>query len=165
MSRLLCELKKVPLSYFIVGVTSCILLIMFSTGFYGDTENNTYSLIYVLHSRTIKINPIRLWLNSLSSGGNNTWLLVLSPIFCTLPYINIFCLEIKSKIYMFGISRESTKRYIFYKYISCGIYSGLVIISAMLIVLLLSILKYGLQDNEIISSQGYIVSTFISEPP
>lgn len=164
MGRLLCEIKKVPLRYFIAGLIGCILLIMFSTGFYGDTENDTYSLIYVLCSRTITINSIQLWLNSLSSGGNNTWLLVLSPIFCTLPYINIFCLEIKSNIYMFGVSRESTKKYIFYKYTSCGIYSGLVIISAMMIVLLLSIFKYGFQDNEIISSQGYIVSSFISEP-
>lgn len=164
MNALFCEYKKIPFIHIIYGVFGCLILLLLSTGYFGNIESENLTTLSCITSK-FNINSIQLWINTLSIGGTGTWLLVLLPMFCAMPYINLFLIEIKSKNYIFQLSRTKVRKYIIFKFFGCGLYCSTILFTAMIIVLIISILRLGVSDIDTVFFSAPITSHIIKNPP
>ena len=81
-------------------------------------------------------------------GMNSEIFIFLLPVVCTLPASASYLEDLQNGMLMYIIPRTSRKRYSFSKVVNCGLYGGLAVVCSLLILLVLNVIRYPLNNMQ-----------------
>ena len=91
-------------------------------------------------------------------GMNSEIFTFLLPMACTLPVSASYLEDLQNGMLMYIIPRTSRKRYSWSKIVNCGIYGGVTVMCALLLILLLSAIRYPVNNMQLMQLKSFGIS-------
>ena len=137
MRSIAAGLRRVPILFYILSVLLCFVFILLSTAYFADDPADDKSMLSYMLKGDNSLPALVMWHNALSSSDMNTWLLILSPLICAMGYVYAFCIEISTKSYIFSLQRQGLRRFVLSRFLGCGLYSAVIMLSALVLALII----------------------------
>lgn len=134
MKDIAVNLRRVPIIFYILSVLTCVVFMMLSTALFADDPKQNVSMLMYMVKGDDRLSALDIWHNVLSSSDMNTWLLILTPLICSMSYIYTFCIDMNSKNFIFSLNRQGLRKFTLSRFLGAGICSAIVMFSAMMIV-------------------------------
>lgn len=147
MKEIIVNLKRVPLLFYILSTAICFVFILLSTAYFADDQSNNQSMLIYMLSGDHSLSALTMWHNVLSSSDMNTWLLILTPLICCIPYVYSFCIEMNTKCYIFSLNRQGLHKFLLSRFIGSGLFSAIVMLIALILSVITSIIYCGTIGN------------------
>lgn len=136
MKDIAVNLRRVPMIFYILSTLICFVFMLLSTSYFADDPaDNQSMLIYMIRGGN-SLSGLNMWHNTLSSSDMNTWLLILTPLICCVGYVYSFNIEISTRCYLSSLNRQGLRRFMMSRFFGCGIYSSIIMFSALVLTLL-----------------------------
>lgn len=140
MRDVVVNLRRVPLLFYILSTLICFVFILLSTSYFADDpKQNTSMLMYMLKGGNT-LSALDIWHNALSSSDMNTWLLILTPLICSMSFIYAFSIDMSSKYYLFSLNRQNLRKFTLSRFIASGLYSSIIMLSALMIAFVIALI-------------------------
>lgn len=133
MKDLIGNLRKVPVIFYILNILICVVFILLSASYFADDPKHDLSMLMYMIKGDRSLSALDMWYNALSSDVMNSWLLILTPLLCSMSYIYSFCIDISSGCFLFSLNRQGLRRFTLSRFLCSGIYSSIVMLSSLLI--------------------------------
>lgn len=137
------NLQRVPIVFYILSVFICYAFILLSTAYFGDSKADDQSMIIYMLKGGSSLSGLAMWHNALSNSDMNSWLLILTPLICCIGYVYAFCIEISTKSYIFSLHRQGLRRFVLSRFLGCGLYSAVIMLSGMVLALITCVIYSG----------------------
>ena len=131
MRSIAVTLRRVPILFYIISVFICYAFILLSTAYFADNPADDKSMLVYMLKGDNSLSALAMWHNALSSSDMNSWLLILTPLICCIGYVYAFCIETSTKSYVFSLQRQGLHRFVLSRFLGCGLYSAVIMISAL----------------------------------
>lgn len=143
MKDIFSSLRRVPSAFYFLSIFICVVFILLSTSYFADAQADSQSMLAYMLKGDGLLPGLVMWQNALSSSDMNTWLLILTPLICSVPYVYAFCIEMNTRCYLFSLNRQGLYRFTASRFLGAGIYSSFVMFLAMMISFLAAIVYSG----------------------
>lgn len=143
MKDLIVSLRRVPLVFYILSTLIGVVFVLLSTAYFGDDPKDNMSMIMYMIKGDNSLTAIYMWHNVLTSGNMNTWLLILTPLICCVPYAYTFCIDMNSRCYIFSFNRQGMRRAVLSRFIGAGIFSAVIMLFALMISFFIALFYSG----------------------
>lgn len=134
------NLRRVPILFYLLSVIVCVMFILLSTAYFADDPKQNESMLMYMINGGNTLPALYMWHNALSSSDMNTWLLILTPLICSMSYVYTFSIDMNSRCSLFSLNRQGLKNFTVSRFIGSGIYSGIIMLSAMVISFVIALL-------------------------
>ena len=131
MRSIAVTLRRVPILFYIISVFICYAFMLLSTAYFGDSKAEDQSMLVYMLKGDNSLSALAMWHNALSSSDMNSWLLILTPLICCIGYVYAFCIETSTKSYVFSLQRQGLRRFVLSRFLGCGLYSAVIMLSAL----------------------------------
>lgn len=126
-------LQRVSIKFYALSVVICVAFVLLSTTYFADNPKQNESMLMYMINGGNTLPALSMWHNALSSSDMNTWLLILTPLICSMSYVYAFTIDINSRCYLFSLNRQGLRKFIYSRFIGAGLYSSIIMLSAILI--------------------------------
>ena len=133
MRDIITNLRRITTLFYLLSTFICVVFILLSTSYFADDPANNQSMLVYMLKGDHSLSGLVMWHNVLSSSDMNTWLLILAPLICTVPYVYTFCIDVNTRCYIFSLNRQGLYRFLISRFLGAGIYSAMVMFSAMIL--------------------------------
>ncbi len=147
MKDIIVNLKRIPFIFYVLSAALCFIFMLLSTAYFGDDPTNNQSMLIYMLNGDHSLSGLIMWHNALSSDDMNTWLLILTPLICSIAYVYSFCIDMNTKCYIFSMNRQGLRKFLLSRFIGSGLFSAIIMLIALILSFITSIIYCGTIGN------------------
>ena len=133
MKNIGTNLRQVPIVFYVLSVLICVAFILLSTAYSADDPKQNESMLMYMVKGGNTLPALYMWHNALSSSDMNTWLLILTPLICSVSYVYTFSIDMNSRCYLFSLNRQGLRKFTLSRFIGSGLYASIIMLSSLMI--------------------------------
>lgn len=140
MKNIIVNLRRVPIVFSVLSILMCVVFILLSTSYFADDPKQNESMLMYMIKGGNTLSTLNMWHNALSSSDMNTWLLILTPLICSMSYVYTFSIDMNSRCYLFSLNRQGLRKFTLSRFIGSGLYATIIMLSSLMIAFVITLI-------------------------
>lgn len=140
MKDIAAVLRRVPIIFYVLSVLVCLAFILLSTSYFADDPSQNESMLMYMLKGGDTLSALSMWHNALSSSDMNTWLLILTPLICSMSYVYTFSIDMNARCYLFSLNRQGLRKFTLSRFVGSGLYASIIMFSALMVAFVIALI-------------------------